>query len=46
MTKGLVRSIEEMGLRRKIIGAVGDPVGRKANWSVNERFNGEVRKVG
>jgi len=33
-------------LRRKIIAAVGDPVGWKTNWSVNDRFDREVRKVG
>ena len=46
MTKGSVRSSLVMVLRRKIIAAVGDPVRREANWSVNDMFDGEVRKVG
>jgi len=25
-------------LRREMIAAAGDPDGRKANWSVNDRF--------
>jgi len=44
-TNGSVRSRLVTVLRRKIIAAVGDPDGRKANWSVNDRFDGEVRTV-
>jgi len=44
-TNGSVRSRLVTVMRRKIIAAVGDPDGRKANWSVNDRFDGEVRKV-
>jgi len=35
---GLVRSRLVTVLRRQIIAAVGDPVGRKANRSVNDRL--------
>jgi len=31
---------------RQVIAAVGDPVGRKENWSVNDRFGGGERKAG
>ena len=43
---GLVRSRLVTVLRRQIIAAVGDPVGRKANWSVNDRFGTGERKAG
>ena len=36
---GSVRSRLVTVLRRKIIAAVGDSDGRKANWSVNDRFD-------
>ena len=32
--------------RREIIAAVGEPVGRKANWSENVRSGGGVRRAG
>ena len=33
-------------LKIDIIAATGEPVGRKANWSVKERLGGGVRKAG
>ena len=32
--------------RREIIAAVGEPVGRKANWSENDKSGGGVRSAG
>ena len=32
--------------RRWIIAAVGEPVGRKAYWSANDRLGGGARKHG
>ena len=45
-TNGSVRSRLVTVLRRKIIAAFGYQDGWKANWSVNDRFDEEVRKVG
>ena len=42
MIWGLVKSRLVTVLRRQIIAAAGDPVGRKANWSVKDRFGGET----
>ena len=47
VTDGLERSMFVMMLRRHIIAAHGEPVGRNANWSENDRVvGGGDRKVG
>ena len=46
VTDGFERSILVMVLRRKMIAAHGEPVGRKANWSEKDRVGGGDRKVG
>ena len=46
ITNGLARSMLVMALRRQIIGAVGEPVYRNANWLGNNKVEGGARKVG
>ena len=46
MTYGLVRSMLVTVCNIDMIAAVVEPVGRKANWSMNESNGGGERKAG
>ena len=46
MTYGFVRSILVIVLIMEMSAAVVEPVGRKANWSLNDSVGGGDRKAG